>query len=416
MICVLTAERHVRSALSLLLRDLGYAPAFFDSLDAYTGDSAAGESRQPVLLDLGLPDPEAVITGIKTARPDTCVIAFACFHGMAHGGDPPAKPERVDGFFLLPSHADRAKARIVSALRTQTSRATVRRGIAKAPAGQLLKRPGGFFSGGAKRLPGSSEGGELKETRYLETKSPASLALLQQMRRIPAGESLILMQGKEGVEFELAARELNYQNGGDSEQLLFGDSEGLTIDGLERLEKAAVKDRRKRLCYVGRTDELSLESARHLILFLEFLNNLRNPHLRVILAHEDESEAFFREGVEAVLKPYFSRAANLRIPGLEERLEDIRPLSMAHIANLRAAHPFIRIKGLSEEAIQQLIDTRQELSHAKLCRILRNACALSQREELTPDDLRNYGEYDTSTSHLVESMADERYFPSQAAI
>ncbi len=421
MIVVLTRERQVRGQLSILLRDLGYAPAFFNSLvdfEAAVEVAETAESRQPVLLDMGMPDAEDIIRRMKQEQPNTRIIAFARFESSARRGSALVKPERVDGFFVLPPHADRAKARILSALRAQNSRESSHRSLKKSPLSQLLKRPGGSLSRGAKRSPGSGEGSgtDTNPARYIEVRSPASLRFLEQIRRVPSDQSIILIRGKEGAEYELAARELNYQNGADAEQLLFGSAEGLKLERLERLEKLSAKDRKNRLCYIGRSDELSLESAEQLGLFLEFLSSLRDPHLRIVLAHEDGSELFFQEGVEAVLRPFFAGAAELNLPGIDTRPEDIRPISLALIANLRAAHTFIRVKSLSEEAIQYLIDNRGDFSHAKLLRTLRNACAVCEREELQPTDIKNFGEHEASTSHLMESMADEEYFPCEAAI
>jgi hypothetical protein len=412
MICILTRERHVKSQLSLLLRDLSYTPVFFESLASYVDEPSVAESRQPVLLDLALPDSEKIASGIKQVSPNTCVIGFVCFDPSTHAGEPPAKPESLDGFFLLPSRADRAKVRIISALRAQDTRAPIRRGMSHSLYSTLLKRPGATFAGGAKRTAVSSDTAEIISARYLEVKSVASRSFVHHMRRIDPSVPFIILKGKEGAEFELAARELNYQNNADAEQLFFGDSDGLRMESLELIEKEAVKERKKRFCYMGCSAELSLQSAKQLVLFVDFLNHLRNPHLRVIMAHEDGSEAYLQGGVEAVLKPFFSRAIILNLPGLDERMDDIRPISIALIANLRAAHPFLRVKGLSEEAIQHLTGMRHELSYAKLCRILRNACALCQREQLSMDDLRNYEEHETTTCHLVESMADEQFFPS----
>lgn len=245
--------------------------------------------------------------------------------------------------------------------------------------------------------------------------SPAAIQFITSLKSESSDKSVVILTGDEGAEFELAARELNYQSNADRTPLHIVTADDLSLDELEKIERAAVKAQRPAYCYVGRTDELDENAALELSLFLEYLENLRNPHLRVILAHQDGSEAFFRNGVAEVVQTIRTKRAATPIPPLEQRAEDIPRICNKLLAALRTAHPFLLVSSITDDAIKYLVESRNDFSHSKLIRTLRNAVALSQRTALCIEDLKNYGESDTTTQHLLESMADEGFFPTAEA-
>jgi len=150
-------------------------------------------------------------------------------------------------------------------------------------------------------------------------------------------------------------------------------------------------------------------------LFIEYLSNLRNPHLKLLLGHASDCEAFLHQDTEATVRSLIKRFPAYSIPALTERAEDIPVICQQILANLRTAHPFLLVGSITADAIDYLVSQRSQLSHSKLVRVLRNAIALSQRTSLSVEDIKNYGESDTTTQHLLESMADESYFPDQSA-
>ena len=105
----------------------------------------------------------------------------------------------------------------------------------------------------------------------------------------------------------------------------------------------------------------------------------------------------------------------LSLPTLSERAEDIFLICKTMLAALRMAHPFVRVASFEPEAFSFLQSQGGELNYQKLVRLIRNTAALCKAEIATVEDLKNYSESDGITQHLLESMADESFFPQQDA-
>jgi hypothetical protein len=165
--------------------------------------------------------------------------------------------------------------------------------------------------------------------------------------------------------------------------------------------------------YLGRSDDFSADALHEVELFIDYLSNLRQPYLRVYLAHAYGSEEFFREGVAKIFKPLTNKLRRLSLPSLADRASDIPKICHGTLGLLRTAHPFLLVQQISNSAVDYLVETRSSLSHGQLIRILRNSIALSKRPTLGVEDIKNYGESGLTTQHLLESMADENYFPPE---
>jgi transcriptional regulator of acetoin/glycerol metabolism len=252
--------------------------------------------------------------------------------------------------------------------------------------------------------------------RYIITSSPSYYNLLEDLKRQDEQRTTIILQATEDVEFELVARELNFQSNQDACPLYIINPDNLRIDYLEKLERKAAKEKVPIFCYVGRSDDLDEQSATDLKLFSQYLDNLRAPHARLILGHEIGSEDLQQLGVKEHLDVLLKQSTRLEIPNLAERAADIPIICQHTISQLRSMHPFLLVQRISSETEQYLIDQRGNYSYVKLVRILRNAVALCQRDTLTVEDIKNYGESDVTTQHLLETMADENYFPQEASV
>jgi DNA-binding NtrC family response regulator len=134
------------------------------------------------------------------------------------------------------------------------------------------------------------------------------------------------------------------------------------------------------------------------------------------LAHAAGTGEFFSEGVAEIFRPLCDRLDPIRVPCMEDRTEDIAGLCHTTIGMLRAAHPFLTVQGINNEAIAYLVETRADLNHQKLVRILRNSTALCQRPVLGVGEVKSYGESEISSQHLLESMADEAFFPAEETV
>jgi DNA-binding NtrC family response regulator len=252
--------------------------------------------------------------------------------------------------------------------------------------------------------------------RYLIGESPAGRAFVSDLKKCATESTSIFLVGQDEAEFELAAREVNYFANRDCAPLEIVTGDDLSIDYLQAVERQANAIKQPMLAYVGRVDDWNERAIRELVLFVEYLKNLRNPHLRLIMAYQQGSDEFFQIGVADYVKKLRKQVQSVQVPSLAERAEDIAPLCQILIGSMRAAHPFLLVGRISREAIDALVEDRANYSYAKLVRILRNSIALCQRTTLQIEDIKNYGESDLTTQHLLESMADEQYFPSQVVI
>ncbi len=414
---VVTTDRRAKSQLSLLLHDLGYPPRFIATSEDLCKSLSSSMEVKSILLDIQDLTDEQVLTALKQQHANLRLIGFDLFERKRSGQTD--YPKGLDSCIVIPSHAERAKARLKSALAVSNPNATAikRSGLTRPPI--AFKRPASKFSVKS-ALRTKSAAAPITEiapvtAHYMTAISPSSKAFVSELKTETADRNVVILTGGEGAEFELAARELNYQVNADRTPLHVITSDDLSSDILEKVERAAAKAKTPAYCYIGQTDDLDETSALEVSLFLEYLENLRNPHLRIILAHHDGSEALFKEGVAKVVQTIRAKRPATVLPSLDERAEDIPSICNALLASLRTAHPFLLVSSITEGAIQHLIDSRAEFSHSKLVRTLRNAIGLSQRTALCIEDLKNYGESDTTTQHLLESMADEGFFPTADA-
>lgn len=412
MLRVLTDDRLVRGQLSVLIRDLGYQLNFHDNGDALLSQiSIDSNTTTAVLLDVQLSSKETLNKVLSTLGPNVRKIGFqALNNGNQTTID--SKPNGFDYFFLLPANAERAKARLKIALRSERADAN-ERSQHLTPAPLRFTRTSVPF--GKTRNPFSRQAplrSESKDSRYIQAYSSSVKNIISQFNEIKISAPLIIIAGNEGSEFEAFAREFNFQANGDKTQLIILDDDNLSLEKLEAIEKKATKSQKPCLCYLGRTDALNADSIEAVSLFVEFLNNLRNPNLRMIIAHEYGTEDFLAKPVLEFVKKHHNQSPTLLIPTMKDRVDDIIPIALNLLNTLRVAHPFLQVKSISESALNYLLEQRAELSEAKLIRILRNSIALSQRTTLEVEDFKNYGEHSATTSHLLESMADETYFPS----
>ena len=411
---VLTSDHRAKNQLSLLLHDLGDPPRFFtNSQELCEALSSQATEVKTVLLDTADANDAALLNSLKSRFPGIRLVGFELYaRAKEHAALKPSPA--LDSCILLPAHAERAKARLRGVIRQPAANvATNKTAFQRLPL--AFKRPASKAASRPLLSKGFSAKQPAQPPRYLTANSTAAARFIDELVAEGSNSNVIRLTGEEGGEFELAARELNYQFNHDQSSLRLLNGDDLTLDSLEKIERQAKREGRHLTCYVGRTDEWDHNSSRAISLFIEYLDNLRNPHIRLILADECGSEAYFKEGVADAVRTIRSKQKALAIPPIRDRAEDIPAICHSLLANLRMAHPFLLVDSITEEAIAYLVETRTQLSHAKIVRTLRNAIALSQRNTLHIEDLKNYGESDTTTQHLLESMADEGFFPTEEA-
>lgn len=409
---LLTSDRQTQSQLSLLLRDLGYIPKFHNEIKELSHALKSTNTSEPVLFDLNFKISESNIQRLQSMSP---LSKFICFERIGLGVNPTPRPMAASSFaasIIIPHNAERAKQRLKHVLRSRNQLKRASNAISTRPSFQFKKR------NTTPQLPTKNEtiGITTKElsARYLVCNSLDSHNLLNTLKQCSNETGLIILEANEDAEFEITARELNYQSNSDTNSLYVINQADIRIDFLEKLERCAKTAKTPINCYLGRTDELDADAARELELFNEYLNNLRNPYMRLTLAHESGTSELYQHGVEAYLKRIQKKATKIRIPRLANRPEDIPSICQITLGHLRSIHPFLLVQRIPKETEHYLLKYKEQYSYTKLVRVLRNAIALSQRENLSVEDLKNYGESDMTTQHLLETMADERYFPQTA--
>ena len=415
MIYVLTQDRRAKSQLSLILRELGQKVTFCESIEQLAGTHDKQAHDGVILIDIHTTPRLENIERLREVFPECGLIGFESYSHAE--GSQATKVAGLSHTFILPTHAERAKARIKSALKTSTlprlnqarksTPSKYTRSPFKRTATKLLNRP---------KTTSEPAIETHTSTRYITTFSHASIQLLANIRKLTQQTSAIILHSDTGAEFELVAREINYQSNKDLHGIHLLDSDSISIEALERLERVANKAKAPTLCYLGKIEDFTEDSMQVVQQFIVYLDHLRNPHLRLILAYENGCEYLLQNRVEEIYHSIQKSFSPLTIPCLSERTEDISAICLNTLSALRTAHPFLLVKSISDAAINYLIESRSTLNHDQLVRILRNSIALCQRSVIHPEDFKNYGESETTTQHLLESMADEQFFPASQAV
>ncbi|MFT5825955.1 MAG: DNA-binding NtrC family response regulator [Yoonia sp.] len=419
MIHVLTQDRIAKSQLSFILRELGQDTTFYTEVDPLIDTDLPTLNSDAILIDLQVALPTDTLSQLKEAHPELRLIGFQN-HSSVDAELHITKPEELNQFFLLPAHAERAKARIKSALqdnstkKSQNKRSTKRNSYTQSPFTRATTSAHKRLNLPTKQTTRAQE--PSTTTRYVTARSYIASELIQSIKEAAKRHTAIILNGNEGAEFEIVAREVNYQANADRHNMCVIENDEISLDTLETIERNANRNKELSFCYLGTVDDLTEESMQAIQLFIQHLEHLRNPHLRLILAYENGCEYLLRNRVSDIFKSIKKRFDPLTIPDLSERSEDISPICLNLLSALRTAHPFLRVKSISDTGIDYLIQTRHTLNYARLIRILRNSIALSQRSSISPEDFKNYGESETTTQHLLESMADEQFFPSSEAV
>lgn len=227
------------------------------------------------------------------------------------------------------------------------------------------------------------------------------------------GCDTVIVEGEDGAEFELAARELNFHANGDCSPLLVLDPMRISCEQLLEFEKEAAELKQTHYCFIGLSVEINRESADQLTDFMDKLEQIENPSIRLIVGHAHDSESYFCEAMKPLMRALRKKCSTLEIPSLSDREDDIPMIAQRLFSTLRTAHPFLRVRSISASAVQHLKAECANLDYAMLTRVMRNAMALGQRDILTETELKNLSDNSPTTQHLIESLADEKYFNAE---
>lgn len=251
-------------------------------------------------------------------------------------------------------------------------------------------------------------------TRQLTARSPAMQDFLVRINEVASKASLILIEGEDGAEFELAARELNFRANGDVFPLMVLDPMHLCAAQLKVLSKSK---NTPIYCYIGISYELTSHSVEQLAetIKLIFKERVDSP-LRLILGHVNGSEEYASASAMELVNLFRKDGTPLELPGMADRKEDVQVIAQSVFAMLRVAHPFLCTRTLSVKAIEYLEEEHESLDYSRLIRMIRNSMALTQRDTLTERELKNFSDDSPSSQHMIESFADEKFFAEQSGV
>ncbi len=246
-------------------------------------------------------------------------------------------------------------------------------------------------------------------TRYLRTRSAVMQQFVARICEVANQAPIVLIESEDGAEFELVARELNFRANGDENSLFVLDPMNIDHDLLAKI--AGATEGTVCYCYIGLSYELSAQSIEQLNHFFEvILEAGENTTLRLILGHVADSESYVSEGAMQLVKDFRRSGALLELPGMDERKEDVHVIAQSVFTTLRVAHPFLCTRTLSSGAIHHLESIHKSLDYSSLVRVIRNAMALTERDTLTEEELKNFSDDSLTSQHLIESLADEKFF------
>jgi DNA-binding NtrC family response regulator len=239
---VLTSNRTTRSQLALLLRELGFTPTFYENFSTLL--DATTNKQGDLLIDLASDLSEIELARLKAARSTANLIGFQ--HYSENDSSIQLKAKGYSTLIVLPSHAERAKARLKSAFRNSANESSSTRTW-------TTRAPFNYSRSGTGKTPrpfGSKPPFKTDiRARYLTAYSPIAKDFVHSLKEECKPGTTLILTGDEGTEHELAAREYNYQFNGDAAPLYTLPSNAINIKELEQLEQKANKDKRPRIAY-----------------------------------------------------------------------------------------------------------------------------------------------------------------------
>jgi DNA-binding NtrC family response regulator len=354
-----------------------------------------------VFYDLKLEPTLMAFDALRFGSKKTNLIAFELLKEDA----PSNCPKTAKHYFVLSSDIRKTSTRLKRVLHEVDSLAIKKKKTRKKPSGKKASENG---SNTTENTPTP-----ITLSRYLTAKSEGMQRLLVQIAELAERPKFVCIKGEDGADFELAARELNFRTNGDQSPLHLADPMRVEIDEIKR--RLCSKDATQ-YCYLGLSYELGALSVTRLNEYFEQLDeaDIATPSPCLILGHVEGSEVYLEEQIKNLIQTFQNLGEVIELPTLEMRKDDVSLIAQSIFTTMRTAHPFLMTRTLSRSAIEYLETHCSEMSYCSLVRIIRNSMALTEREILTEEELKNFGDDSPTSQHLIESLADEKYFISSA--
>lgn len=415
---ILTQNPEVKKRLSTFFEDMGKDYVFHETLLTLEKKLSRLKKTDAVFYDLQLEEHIWAFEPIYLGSRKTHMVVFE----PNDTGSVNYTPMGTEHFLILSKDEARAKTRLIALFRELNKLSAPRKSATK-KAKKKISAKKSRTTPQSKATDATSTTAQLPletsaaqpTTRYLQACSDAMRHFTSELKTAAGGKhQFTMLQGEDGAEFELVARELNFQANSDTSPLIVLDPMHLKCHELDQLADAAKDANVDQYCYLGLTLELNSQSVSEIATFLGHLKiQDKDSRLHMIVGHEIDSESCFPDNIRPTLDALRSNSHLLQIPSMADRAADISAIAHATFSTLRMAHPFLQARSISSEAIQHLQSECSVLDYSRITRVLRNAMALGQSPIVTEQELKNFSDNSPTTQHLIESLADEKYFSSQ---
>ncbi len=398
---ILTTTPKLTEQLTELLSGGQQAFHFHNDLEALITLLPKLKKTDKIFYDLQLEPTLMAFDALRFGSKKTNLIAFELLEDSAQSNC----PETAQHYFVMSPDIRKTGVRLKQVLH-EVDALAVKKKKARKKVNAKKTQTAATGSQSATTAP------PITLSRYLTAKSSGMQRLLVQIAELAKKPKFVFISGEDGADFELAARELNFRTNGDLSPLHIADPMRVEIDEIKR--KLCTKDSTQ-YCYLGLSYELGALTVARLNEYFDQLckEDIETPSPCFILGHVDDSEGYLEPEVKALLKTFRKLGETVEIPLLANRKEDVSLIAQSIFTTMRTAHPFLMTRSLSRSAIEFLEAQCAEMSYSSLVRIIRNSMALTQRDTLTEEELKNFGDDSPTSQHLIESLADEKYFKDQ---
>ncbi len=403
---ILTTDKRITEQLTLLLEGGQQSFHFHNDLEALISLLPRLKKTDKIFYDLQLESSLMAFDALRFGSKKTNLIAFEL---LEEGNSSSRCPKSAKHYFLLSPDNRKSSTRIkqilheVDALAVKKKRARKKAASPKTAASKAEHKA----NQSAHAAP------PITLSRYLTAKSAAMQALLVQISNLAKQPKFVFICGEDGADFELVARELNFRTNGDQSPLHIADPMRVEIDEIKR---AAHNEDTTSYCYLGLSYELGALTVARLTEYFKQLDetSIAAPSPCFILGHVEDSEAYLETEVKDLIKTFQKFGTLIELPTMAERKEDVSLIAQSIFTTLRTAHPFLMTRTLSRSAIEFLEAQCADMSYSSIVRVIRNSMSLTQRDTLTEEELKNFGDDSPTAQHLVESLADEKFFKDQS--
>lgn len=396
---ILTTDPKLTKQLTQLLAGGQQPFHFHDDLETLINMLPKLKKTDKIFYDLQLEPTLMAYDALRFGSKKTNLVAFELLEDGAESNC----PETAKHYFVLSSDMRKTGARLKQVLHEVDALAVKKKRARKKAAARKAA---------AATPPVMAAAPPITLSRYLTAKSAGMQNVLVQIAELAKQPKFVFISGEDGADFELAAREINFRTNGDQSPLHIADPMRVEIGEIKR--RLCMKDDTQ-YCYIGLSYELGALTIARLNEYFAQLNatDKANPSPCLILGHVEDSEEYLEPEVKALIKTFRSLGETLELPPLAIRREDVSLIAQSIFTTMRTAHPFLMTRTLSRGAIEYLEAQCAEMSYSSLVRTIRNSMALTQRDTLTEEELKNFGDDSPTSQHLVESLADEKFFKDE---